>query len=224
MLVQSETLWPMFKWWAPMSMGSWALSLFGGVTFVSFLDALVARGWLRLGPWRGERQLHGTRAGLLLSLLGGGLGFFVGAYSGVLLSVTSIPGWRDTTWIGALFLATAGATGMAALLLIGSLRRAADPAQLAALERTTTWVIVYQMVMLAIFLFTAQPAAGEFLSGLPLVALILAVVLGGVAPLVIHFGSRRPRPSLLATYGALVLVAGLLIRYAVVMGPQHGVF
>jgi protein NrfD len=40
MLVQSETLRPMLKWWSPMSLGSWALLLFGAFAAVSFLAAL----------------------------------------------------------------------------------------------------------------------------------------------------------------------------------------
>jgi protein NrfD len=223
MLLQSERLLPVLKWWSPMSMGSWALFLFGGAAFVSFVDALIAAGRLRLGPWRRERTVHGTPLGLLVALAGGAAGFFIGAYSGVLLSVTNIPGWMDTAWIGALYLATAGATGMAALLLIQALRGQADTPLARALERANAWVIVYQMVVLAIFVASVLPAARLFLTGLPLAALIAAAVLGGVVPLVIHFGLRRHPATLTATFAAAVLVAGLLIRYAIVMGPQYAI-
>ena len=43
MLIQSETGLPMFKSWSPMSVGAWALMLFGLFAFLSFLAAL-ARG------------------------------------------------------------------------------------------------------------------------------------------------------------------------------------
>src|SRR5689334_6976495 len=40
MLLQSETWLPMFKAWSPMSVGSWALTLFGAFASLSFLGAL----------------------------------------------------------------------------------------------------------------------------------------------------------------------------------------
>ena len=33
MMIQSETFRPMFKWWSPMSAGSWGLSAFGAFSF-----------------------------------------------------------------------------------------------------------------------------------------------------------------------------------------------
>jgi formate-dependent nitrite reductase membrane component NrfD len=34
MMLQANTLWPMFKYWSPMSVGSWALAIFGGITLL----------------------------------------------------------------------------------------------------------------------------------------------------------------------------------------------
>ena len=53
MVVQSKTMLPVFKYWSPMSLGAVLLLLFGGFTFVSFVDFLVARGAFGLGGWRG---------------------------------------------------------------------------------------------------------------------------------------------------------------------------
>ena len=41
MLIASNTYRPMFKYWSPMSIGSWALMIFGIFAFVSFLGALA---------------------------------------------------------------------------------------------------------------------------------------------------------------------------------------
>ena len=41
MLVESNTFQPMIKFWSPMSVGSWALLIFGIFSLVSFLGALV---------------------------------------------------------------------------------------------------------------------------------------------------------------------------------------
>src|SRR5262245_17448409 len=73
MLVQSETMRPMFKPWSPMSLGSWALLLFGGVSFLSFLAALEDDGRLR---WRGLASLRPPGVlGTLVAVVGALLGF-----------------------------------------------------------------------------------------------------------------------------------------------------
>ena len=41
MLIQSERGVPMFKYWSPMSIGSWAVMIFGLFAFLSFLAALA---------------------------------------------------------------------------------------------------------------------------------------------------------------------------------------
>ena len=41
MLIESNTYRPMFKYWSPMSVGSWAILIFGIFNFVSFIGALI---------------------------------------------------------------------------------------------------------------------------------------------------------------------------------------
>src|SRR5437667_12018976 len=62
MLIASQTGDIMFKWWSPMSVGSWALLIFGAFTFVSFLGAVGVRP-LEALPARGS-------LGLLFGLVG----------------------------------------------------------------------------------------------------------------------------------------------------------
>src|SRR5438105_2144933 len=95
MVIQSNTMLPMFKYWSPMSFGSVLLLLFGAITFVSFVDFLIGRGLFGLGPWRSETTLHGSVLGRIWALLGLLAGFGIAAYSGILLSATNIPGWGD---------------------------------------------------------------------------------------------------------------------------------
>src|SRR5207249_1564243 len=111
---QSKTALPMFKPWSPMSLCSSLLFLFGIIAFVSFVDLLVARGNLTIGGWRADHTLHGSTLGRIWTAIGAVLAFAVGAYSGVLLSVTNIPGWGDSVMIGAVYVATAMMTGIAA--------------------------------------------------------------------------------------------------------------
>ena len=83
MLIQSNTGWPMFKWWSPMSAGSWGLSAFGLFSFASFVGVLAEDGWLglkRFSPlaarlrtgWTGRLfALGGSLVGLLPGLVHG---------------------------------------------------------------------------------------------------------------------------------------------------------
>jgi protein NrfD len=43
MLIESNTYRPMFKYWSPMSIGSWALLIFGIFAFISFMGAYTRR-------------------------------------------------------------------------------------------------------------------------------------------------------------------------------------
>jgi len=225
MIVQSKTLFPMLKPWSPMSLGSWLVLLFPAFAFVSFVDALVDRGMFRLGGWRHGQTLHGSGVGPVWAVLGGLTALGVGIYSGVLLSVSQFPGWADAPLIPGLFVATALATGMGALLLFTALGRRTEPVDLQDLARASTMVIVWQMLLLLLFVLTMGRTGFEvFLTGSTLLAIIGAVLLGGIVPLILlRFGAARLRPGTAALAAVMVLIGGFLVRYAVVMGPQlHG--
>jgi formate-dependent nitrite reductase membrane component NrfD len=221
MLWQTKSGLPMLKWWSPMSVGSWAVLLFNGFAFVSFLDALVANGWLRLGGWRPGRTLHGSALGTLWAIGGGVVAFFIAAYSGVLLSTTNIPGWGDSVLIGPLYLATAAATGLAALVLVQALRGARG-AETEELVRATTWVLLWWLVLIVAFVATAGAGAPVFLSGRALLPLAAAALLGIAVPLILRFAVPAERREALTLSAVLILAGGLLLRFAIVMGPQHG--
>ena len=46
------------------------------------------------------------------------MAFFLGSYTGILLTSSNQPLWANTTWLGALFLASALSTGLATLILL----------------------------------------------------------------------------------------------------------
>src|ERR1700694_2781568 len=92
-----------FKYWSPISLGTWALLIYSAVSFVSFLEALGVLG-----------RLSGAFGGLL-NVIGSVLALFVASYTGVVLSVSNQPVWSDTWTLGGLFLASA-LSGSAALL------------------------------------------------------------------------------------------------------------
>src|SRR5579871_1555545 len=128
MLIDEYSGHPSIRWGSPMSVGAWGLMVFGAFAFVSFVGALTELGYL---PWRPLRALdHLVRESALhvpFQLLGAAAGFFLAGYTGVLLSVSNQPIWSDTHLLGALFLASAASTGMAALALVLAVRTHAVP-------------------------------------------------------------------------------------------------
>jgi hypothetical protein len=87
---------------SPMSMGAWALTVFGNL-------AAAAVGADLLGRRREAKALGAANA-----VVGG----YLGSYTGVLLAATAVPLWaRSRLYLGPIFVATATATGAAACRL-----------------------------------------------------------------------------------------------------------
>src|SRR3712207_2375068 len=81
MMVQNNTWRPMFKYWSPMSIGSWALVIFGAMSFVSFLGVLAEDGRLGLGRFSAlARSLHRGLLGIGFGLVASAVGFFIASY------------------------------------------------------------------------------------------------------------------------------------------------
>lgn len=221
MLIASETWRPMFKPWSPMSLGSWGLSAFGAFAAAAFGGVLVEDGWIG-SAWR-DRVTSWRRGSAGRALAAGGAvsAAFLGSYTGSLLSATNQPGWSDSTWLGALFLASAVSTGTAMLILVarGRLRDVGHSA-VARLERLDLFAIGLEVLMLIGFAWSLGGAARPaFLTGSGRLIPILVVPLGLVAPI----GLRFARGSWAGWVSpVLVLVAGFALRAAVVGMP--GVF
>src|SRR5712691_4476043 len=112
-----------FKVKSPMSMGTWSLisfSFFSGVTAV----IQAARDGM-LGSWWGARLLAALPQRLLV-LPGTLLGVFLGGYTGVLLTATSVPLWSRSKVLGGVFTCSAASTSTALISLV--LRIAGAPA------------------------------------------------------------------------------------------------
>jgi formate-dependent nitrite reductase membrane component NrfD len=219
MLLESKTWQPMFKWWSPMSIGSWALLVFGLFVFVSFLAALSEAGrlrWTWTNPFRAPRPL-----GIVWTTIGGLLGFFVAGYTGVLLSVTNAPVWTDTNLLGLLFLLSGASTAAALIILIARGWRGRSTG-MEALKRLDAWILGGELVVLIALLFTlgwgiVNHAWLNWWGALLLVGVIL---LGIVIPLVLEL---RPRaiPGLgMAATAILVLIGGFLLRVVFVLSPE----
>ena len=194
-----------FKAYSPMSLGVWALSLYGGCCFVSFVEAWLAPG--RLGI-----------LGRLVNIAGVVLGLYVCTYTGVLLSVSNQPVWSDAWPLGGLFLASA-LTGSAALLLLG---RRLRPEMAASVERIASadlYFAIMEVVLIVLFVATVA-AAGTLakVSGGASLLLWLVVLAGLSMPVL---GRFRVAGIAHGAAGSLVVLAGVLaLRAVVIFGPQ----
>jgi formate-dependent nitrite reductase membrane component NrfD len=219
MIVQSETGFPMLKWWSPMSFGSWVLLVFSGMAFLSFIDALVERG-------RGRAFLHRGTFGKLWALAGSLVGLLFASYTGVLLSNSNFPVWMNSTWIGALFMASAASTGLATVALFLRLRQRYPLGTRHKLEEADSYAMLLELVLIVVFVISLGAFAFPFLTD-PLGAILLwggVVVLGLLVPLGLHFLWPRALGSVGAVLAPiLTLAGGLILRLVVVVMPQ-GVF
>ena len=152
-----------FKVKSPMSMGTWGLvsfSLFSGVTAViqAARDGMLGRSW-------GARILAALPQ-RLLALPGTALGVFLGGYTGVLLTATSVPLWSRSKALGAVFISSAISTSAA--LLSCALRLAGTPARvLYKLERLEWAALLVEMTSLVTFLRGAGRAARPLVGTAP---------------------------------------------------------
>jgi protein NrfD len=218
MLLQSETMRPMLKTWSPMSLGSWALLIFGGFAFLSFLAALADDGrgrWLRLAVLRPPGVL-----GTLVAVLGGLLAFFVAGYTGVLLSVTNRPLWADTNLLGFLFLVSAASSAAALLTLLDRRRARASVTGLHALERFDSLMLVLELGALVALVISLGGMARLWLSAWGALLVVGVVGLGIVAPLVLYRRSLRLGVPSDAAASVLVLLGGFLLRVVIVLSSE----
>jgi formate-dependent nitrite reductase membrane component NrfD len=143
-----------FKYWSPMSVGAWALVVFGVFVTVSFVGALAGDRVIRRDRLR--RLLNGP-LGKIWAVLGSVAGLFIAGYTGVLLAVSNQPVWSDTWALGGLFLAS-GFSGSAALLgwLVRFRPRARASAE--AFARGERIFIALEVLLIVAFVGTLIPA------------------------------------------------------------------
>lgn len=206
---------PLLKYWSPMSIGSWALLLFGFCSSLSFLGSLRAEG--RLARWLRQGVLGRT-----LQVFGCVLGFFVAAYTGALLTATNQPLWSDTPWIAALFLTSAASTGIAAVLLLAHRRRDVPTEALRRLERADVWALALEMIVFAIFLISLSELRTSVRGTWQGKLLVFGTfVIGMLMPVMVHMlvrGAVRWRVLLAAS---CALLGGFVLRYAVLATPPQ---
>jgi formate-dependent nitrite reductase membrane component NrfD len=215
-----------FKYWSPMSVGVWALALFGVFSTVSFVEALVLNGVV--GHPLGElltRTLGGV-FGRVFNVVGAVFGLFIASYTGVLLMVSNQPVWSDSWALGGLFLASSVA-GSAALLALLVRSRGSGGGGVGErwLQAAEGYFAVLELALAVIFLLTLVPAgsAGKAV-GFPWLLLWLLVLASMLPPLALaapRLAGRRvqailhsPRAGMIVP--VLVLIGVLALRAAVI--------
>jgi polysulfide reductase chain C len=220
-----------FNTGTPMSVGVWGLIVASVFVIVSFVDALVRDGKVRLPLARRLTSPLEGGAGKVFEVIGAVVLLFIAGYTGVLLAVSNQPIWSDTWALGGLFLAS-GLSGSAALLLllISRYRRDAEPSRgfLVLCERVFALLELLLLLVLVLTLIGDGTLDEAFdLPWIPLWLLALAGMLPGLRGLaanrlrVTSGGAVAvERAQALAWEPVLVLVGVLALRAAIIFSAQ----
>src|SRR5437762_3794651 len=217
MLFDANTGTPVFKTWSPMSLGTWALLVFGFFSFVMFLVALGEGDYLRSRALSRVGRLPTNVLGLVFMVIGSIFGIFIAAYTGVLLAVSNQPVWSDTWTLGGLFLAS-GLSGAAASILLLNRRRDAAVTD-GKLMEADRYFIILELVLIALFLITLGGLVSKVLGG-GWIILWLIVLIGTLVPLVAEWRPRMVRQVPPVLVPVLVLVGVLALRAVIIFSAQ----
>jgi formate-dependent nitrite reductase membrane component NrfD len=217
LLLENHTLEPIFKYWSPMSIGSWALVAISFFALLSFIGALADTRYI---GWGGARKLRPPAPlGTVVAVIGALLALWLAGYTGVLLAVTNRPIWADTPLLGLLLLLSAASIAAAFLILVAHHYRWHSHGA-AALERIEVWILALELIALIAVVVSLGPAARPWLGAWGLLLIIGPVALGMLLPLALHrrrdwLGARTPAAAAL-----LVIAGGFLLRVVIVLSSE----
>ena len=231
-----------FRWQSPMSIGSWLLVVFTGVSLAWFWSWLPAEnraalaGRLRL-PARFHVDLSGYRR--LLAAAGFPLSIGVAIYTGVLLGAVQARPFWNTNLVAQMFLFSAFSTGCAVVILALSLSRTRpDAIQLRFLYTLDICLITLEVFVVLPYLVHGELSAQavrdslELVLGGPYTAAFWVLFLGAglLAPLAVEVWEVAPalrsgtplkhHHGLAMLSGVLVVFGGYVLRYIFVYAGQ----
>ena len=217
-----------FKYWSPMSVGVWALLIFGFFAAVSAWETFVLDRRDRNAVGDPGRPIGGV-LGRAFNAVGAIFALFIASYTGVLLSVSNQPVWSDTWMLGGLFLAS-GLSGSAALIALLARFRPAAAFSLGRLHEADGYFSILELVLLVAFFITIT-FAGTAGRTLPLLPLWVLALVGIGASLVAARGQMRVRAgggsAAITRAGTdtlvvstLILLGVLALRAAVIFSAQ----
>lgn len=207
---------------SPLSVGSWALLVFGAFALLSFLDNLVQDGYFKFAPLA---NVYNRRPRKLYALLGSLAGFFIAGYTGVLLNTTARPLWVATDpLLSLIFVVSAGSAGAAIIALVMAARRRITVQAFENVEAFDRISLVIELLLIILMVVIAgQFAAPLFIGPYALLFWGGTVVLGILVPLALgwYISRRSMSGAGLAMLSAiLVLLGGALLRIALVTAGQ----
>ncbi len=221
-----------FKLRSPMSVGTWTLTIFGGLCSLSALIQAAQDGVL--GRRSGPARLLVTLPSRWVGLLGIVPAFFLAGYTGVLLAATAVPLWtKSYLLMGPLFLASALSNATAAIALALALARGTSHRTLARLERLDSVFLLAEAGLLLAARahlggVIARPLREGRVGGMHRFG-VLGLGLG--LPLALQLVSQRYNRSQMGGGGTsrlatalaslLVLGGGFLFRYVIVMAGRQ---
>ncbi len=212
---------------SPMSVGTWGLSGLGLFAILGVFRQAFEDG--RIDPDSPAARLLAWVPLPVSGVLGSLLGFFVGGYTGVLLSFTNVPLWaRNRLLQGPLFLSSALSTGLATTTLALAARGDISPDTQSWLKRTEDVTALGELGMIAGTFATLGPLSRPLTRrpyALPF--WLGSVGLGIIAPLILRRGGSktmgRGSRALNVAAGLSTLVGGLIFRWATVMAGRESV-
>jgi protein NrfD len=215
-LFESERGWPIFKWWSPISFGTWLVALLGLFATLVFIGVLAELGYLP----KGLTALRQGGLGKALSVIAGLLGICFCGYTGLLLSATNRPLWGDTTLLGLLFLLS-GVSAASAVLLLVAYRRG-HPATKEWLGRMDAWSSILELAVVIVMAISISSVFEEvFDNGWGILLVVGFLIAGVLVPLVLHGWPRLLGPASTLTAASLVLIGGFVLRMGVIMASER---
>jgi formate-dependent nitrite reductase membrane component NrfD len=205
-----------FKLRSVMSLGTWALSIFGLCNGFTAAHQAANDGLLDWFPLV-ARMLKAFPV-KVIEIVGMLFGLFVGSYTGVLLSSTAVPVWaRARHILGPLFLTSGLSTALASLSFVLSFgRRNQD--MLEKLERAEIVTVATELGLLSALPSVLGPLAKPLFAGRTGKLFLGGTIAAGVIlPLLARVGWKLTRRSTPRSWNRglslLVLLGGLILRY-----------
>jgi formate-dependent nitrite reductase membrane component NrfD len=213
---------PYVNWLSPLSVGSWALLVYGGFSLLSYLDILVSEGRLKSGPLAKIIKLIPRK---IYAVIGAAVGLFVAGYTGVILNITARPLWAATDpLLGSLFIASGASTGAAAIALVMVRRNIASGTAFERLQNFDRVAMIFELGLIVLMVLVAGRYAAPLLfTGYGFLFWVGTVLLGILVPLQLHRSGRLPGVAVanpVMVSAVLVLVGGALLRICLVQAGQ----
>lgn len=216
---------PYMNMTSPLSVGTWALLIYSGMSLVSFLNVLSADKKLTSPALARVLNLVNRIPHKFYAAIGSFFGFFVAGYTGVLLNTTARPLWVATDpLVGSLFIVSGASTGAAAIALAMARQKPVSGENFEQLESFDRIALIAELAVIALMIAVAGRFATPLLKGFYGVLFLGgAVVLGILVPLWINWFGRarvaaRTDPVMLSA--SLVLFGGALLRISLVQAGQ----